>query len=435
MSLYGALLTGVSGLDANSLALSITSSNIANVNTVGYKDSTANFSTILAGTGQAGDVSPASVQVTSQQQLSQQGLLTTTSNATDLAISGNGFFVVTNNTANPSLGTLYTRAGSFTQDSNGLLKNSAGLYLEGWTLNPDGSMPTNRSSLAPIDLGSLNGTAEATTTMTLKANLESRRDARSYFLCGGEFDVDGTGNAGLLEQTVNVYDSQGTARPMELAFIKTGADSWSYEVSYQGNASDIGGATHNPVAEGNITFNADGTLATPASGNTTVSIPWATSTGLTSQSITLNFGTAGTSDGVTQFDAPSALTSANVDGAPYGALSSVSVDDQGYVSALFDNGIEKKVFKIPVATFANPDGLSAVAGNAYQITEGSGAATVLEAKTGGAGAIASDSLEASTVDLATEFSNLITTQRAYSAATRIITTADQMLQELIQIKQ
>src|SRR3954465_4382010 len=120
MSLYGALLTGVSGLDANSRALSITSSNIANVNTVGYKASTADFSTFLAGTGTN---APSSVQVTSSQQLAQQGLLTSTGSSTDLAISGNGFFVVTDNPTNPNLGTFYTRAGAFTADSSGRLRN------------------------------------------------------------------------------------------------------------------------------------------------------------------------------------------------------------------------------------------------------------------------------------------------------------------------
>src|SRR6185369_5831434 len=171
MSLYGALLTGVSGLDANSRALSITSSNISNVNTVGYKTSTADFSTFLASSGTAGQVSPSSVQVTSVQHLTQQGLLTSTGSATDLAISGNGFFVVTDNPAGGA--PLYTRAGGFTPDAQGLLRNSAGFYCEGWTLQSDGSMPANRSAIAPISLGSLNGTAEASSTMTLRANLQS----------------------------------------------------------------------------------------------------------------------------------------------------------------------------------------------------------------------------------------------------------------------
>jgi len=429
MSLYGALLTGVSSLDANSRALSITSSNIANINTVGYKTSTADFSTFLAATGRAGDVSPSSVQVSALQRLTQQGLLTSTSSSTDLAVNGNGFFVVTDNPANPT-NVVYTRAGAFSADANGLLKNSAGLYLEGWTLNPDGTMPANRSSLDVINLGSVNGTAEATTTLTLKANLQSSATAVGAYAAGDMYAGTVTPQ---FEQTINMYDSQGGARPMQLAFVKTGPDTWAYEISYQGPVADIGGIANNPVKSGTITFNADGTLSVPPTAS--FNVPWAAATGLVTQPITVSFGSAGASNGVTQFDSPSALTGANIDGAPYGSLTAVSVDDEGYVTALFDNGIEKRVFKVALATFVNPDELAPISGNAYQLTDASGNATVLEAKTGGAGSISSNSLEASTVDLAKEFSDLITTQRAYSAATRIITTADQMLQELMQIKQ
>ncbi|HEY4264430.1 MAG TPA: flagellar hook protein FlgE, partial [Micropepsaceae bacterium] len=368
-------------------------------------------------------------QVTSSQNLTQQGLLTSTGSSTDLAISGNGFFVVTDNPGNPQAA-LYTRAGSFVPDAQGRLKNSAGFYLEGWTLQPDGSMPANRSSLGLINLSSLNGTAEATTTMSLRANLQASAAIVSPYTAG---DMTAGTVTPEFEQTINVYDSQGAARPMQLAFVKTGADTWKYEVSYQGPVADIGGAGNNPVATGTVNFNADGTLSIPPTA--TLNIPWAASTGLNPQTVTITLGTSGSSNGVTQFDAPSSLTSATVDGAPYGALTSVSVDDQGFVTALFDNGIEKKVFKVPVATFTDPDALAPVAGNAYQLTDASGTAIIQEAKNGGAGSIASNSVEASTVDLAKEFSDLITTQRAYSAATRIITTADQMLQELMQIKQ
>ncbi len=430
MSLYGALLTGVSGLDANSRALSVTSSNISNVNTIGYKTSRADFSTFLATSGSAKDISPASVQVSSSQRVTEQGLLTSTGNSTDMAISGSGFFIVTDNPANPA-SMLYTRAGSFSPDATGRLKNSAGLYLEGWQLQSDGSMPVNRNSLDLINLGSLNGTAQASESMTLRANLQASATAVSPY-------TPGDMNAGIVtpqfEQTVNVYDSQGTARPMQLSFVKSSADTWEYEISYQGsNLADIGGASGNPVAMGTLQFNADGSLLSPPS--ITMNIPWATTTGLLPQSIDISFGTVGQSNGVSQFDAPSALTAANVDGAPYGALTSVSVDRDGYVTALFDNGIEKRVFKVALATFTNANELTPMAGNAYQLTDSSGVATILEPRTGGAGAIASSSLEASTVDLAKEFSDLITTQRAYSAATRIVTTADQMLQELMQIKQ
>jgi flagellar hook protein FlgE len=430
MSLYGALLTGVSGLDANSRALAITSSNIANVNTVGYKTSSANFSTFLASTGKSDSVSPSSVQVNSSQHVTTQGLLSSTGSATDLSISGNGFFVVTDNLNNPSLAAFYTRAGSFTPDAGGLLKNAAGFYLEGWTLNTDGTMPANRSSLAPIDLGSLNGTAQETGTVSLKANLQSSATAVGAYSTG---DMTNGVVTPQFQQTINLYDSQGSTRAFQLSFVKTGPDLWAYEISYQGPDADIGGPGINPVDAGTLTFNADGTLSVPAS--TSFNIPWDPSTGLIPQAITVKFGTPDLSNGVTQFDSPSALTAANVDGAPYGSLSSVSVDDDGNVTALFDNGIQKKVFKVALATFANPDALAPVAGNAYQVTEGSGTATISEPRTGGAGSIQSNALESSTVDLAKEFSDLITTQRAYSAATRIITTADQMLQELMQIKQ
>jgi flagellar hook protein FlgE len=431
MSLYGALITGVSSLNANGKALSVTSSNIANVNTVGYKTSTANFSTFLASTGNPNVVTPYSVQVSSMQHLTQQGLLTSTGSSTDLAITGNGFFIVTPTPSNP-MQTFYTRAGSFTADNDGLLRNAAGFYLEGWTLNPDGSMPANRSSLSVIDLESINGTAEATTQMILNANLQSSATPAGAYAPGDMFAGTVTPE---FAQTINLYDSQGGARPMQLAFVKTGPDAWAYEISYQGNPADIGGAANNPVQAGTLTFNADGTLASPAGGTASFTLPWDVSTGLLPQPMTVNFGTVGQADGVTQFDAASALTSANVDGAPYGSLTAVSVDEEGYVSALFDNGIQRRVFKIPIATFVNPDALAPIAGNAYQLTDDSGIPSILEANTGGAGTIASNALEGSTVDLAKEFSDLITTQRAYSAATRIITTADQMLQELMQIKQ
>jgi flagellar hook protein FlgE len=430
MSLYGALLTGVSGLDANGRALTITSSNIANVNTVGFKTSTADFSTFLAATGQADPTSPTSVQVNGAQDLTQQGLLTTTTSPTDLAISGNGFFIVTDNLANPATSQFYTRAGSFLPDASGLLKNAAGLYLEGWTLDSAGNMPANRSTLAPINLGTLTGAAQQTSNVTLKANLQASATAVAAYNPG---DMTSGAVTPQFQQTINVYDSQGGTRAFQLSFVKTAANTWAYEIAYQGAAADIGGAGNNPVNTGTLTFNADGTLASPATA--AFNIPWDPSTGLVPQPMTLNFGTVGQSDGVTQFDSSSVLTSANMDGAPFGALSSVSVDNQGYVTALYDNGIQKKVFKVALATFANADGLAPVAGNAYQVTEASGAPTISEPKTGGAGQINSDALEASTSDLAQEFSDLITTQRAYDAASKIVTTADQMLQVLVQIKQ
>ena len=145
-------------------------------------------------------------------------------------------------------------------------------------------------------------------------------------------------------------------------------------------------------------------------------------------------GTPGASDGVTQFDNPSSLVQSSVNGALFGSLTGVSINNNGIVTAQFSNGLSQNVFKLPIATFSNPDGLSAVSGNAYAASNQSGTATIGEANLGGAGSVDSKALEGSTVDLAAEFTTLITTQRAYSASARIITTADQMLQTLEQIQ-
>jgi flagellar hook protein FlgE len=141
----------------------------------------------------------------------------------------------------------------------------------------------------------------------------------------------------------------------------------------------------------------------------------------------------GSTSGLTQVDSPSSFTGANPNGSPFGSVTGVTVATDGTVTAQFSNGLSQDVYKIPLATFASPDGLGQVTGNAYVATKSSGAAGINLANTGPAGSIASNSLEASTVDLATEFTNLITTQRAYSASARIVTTADQMLQELEQL--
>jgi len=440
MSLYGAMMIGVSALDANSRALSISSSNIANVNTVGYKASGSAFSTFLASAVGSGDVTDAGVIANQAQHITTQGGITATDSSTDLALSGNGFFVVSPNLTGGSGGSqqlLYTRAGSFQPDANGNLRNTAGLYLMGWPLDSNGAVPTDRNDLTTININSLQGKAEATTTMSLKANLQASTAVVSPYTAG---DMAAGTVTPAFQRTINVYDSQGGTQPLQVSYVKTGANTWAYEVTYQGAGANIGSPTNNLIASGTMSFNADGTLATAdtsaasPTGSINVTIPWAAQSGLNPQTISINMGTVGSSDGITQFDNPSALVSSSVDGALFGSLSGVSIDDNGFVTAQFSNGLSQKVFKLPVATFDNPDGLTAVSGNAYQASSESGTPTIGEANLGGAGSIQAKSLEGSTVDLATEFTNLITTQRAYSASARIVTTADQMLQTLEQIQ-
>lgn len=431
MSLYGALLTGVAGLAAQSEALSVSSANIANVDTVGYKASQTQFATVLA-SSMAGGASEAGVTASPTQNVTQAGLLQSASSPTDLAISGSGFFV-TSQSATNTANQFYTQAGDFAPDGNGNLVNSSGYYLLGYPVTTSGGVTTTSSTLAPVNVSALSGQAEATTAITLQANLQSTSTVDASYAAG---DIAAGNVSPDFTRTIDVYDSQGGSQPLSFSFVETGANTWAYEVSYQGNAANMSSA--NPVHSGTLTFNSDGTLAdvdgaaTPT-GNVTFTLPWSASSGLASQNITLNMGTVGSSNGMTQFDSPSTLTNATPNGASVGNLTGVTVTASGDVTAQYSNGLNTVIYQVPIATFANPDGLTPVSGTAYQSSNNSGAAILNTAGAGGAGSIKANELENSTVDINTEFTNLITSQNAYSAAARIITTADQMLQTLDQI--
>jgi flagellar hook protein FlgE len=432
MSLYGALNIGVAGLTAASQALSVTSSNIANVNTVGYKEATASFSTYLDSSLGTAAAASAGVTTVTGQNVSQAGLATTTSSSTDLSIAGNGFFAVDSSNS-PSATQEYTQVGSFSPDANGDLVNTNGQYLLGWKLDSAGNMPTNTSTLGLVNVSSLSGAAAATTTASLQTNLGSTSTVDSTYTAG---DMTSGVVSPDYETTINAYDSQGGIQPISMSFIKTGANTWAYEAAYTGSSSNLSSA--NPIATGTLSFNSDGSLAnvngaSPASGTFAMTIPWSASSGLSSQTVNVSLGTVGETNGVTQFNTASGGNQPTVDGSPYGTVTGVTVGTDGTVTAQFSNGLSQNVYKIPVVTFNNPDGLTPLSGNAYAVSNESGAANVNAAGSGGAGTIKSDSLEGSTVDLSTEFTNLITAQNAYSAAARVVTTADQMLQTLEQI--
>jgi flagellar hook protein FlgE len=430
MSLYGALYTGVAGLSANSRAMANTSTNIANVNTVGYKSTRNEFSTLLA-TTTIGSYT-GGVKNISLPQISSQGNLLQTSSPTDLAISGQGFFVVTSSpVANPTITEVnYTRAGAFQKDSSGFLRNASGYFLQGWALDANGNIPTNANDVSIVNLGQVNGTALPTTTADLRANLQSTAVVTSPYVPGDI--VAGTVPA-QFETSVEVFDSQGGSRPLRLAFVKSASNTWEYEVIYDGNAADIGGSANNPIASGSITFNTDGTIATPAAA-LNFTIPFVASSGLSPQTIAFDLGTPGQADGFTQFDTTSTLYGTDINGTLYGGLSGVRVDENGFVIALFTNGIETPLYKLPVATFLNADGLGPLNGNAYRASVESGTASLKSADEAGAGKISNLAVEQSTVDIAKEFSDMIVIQRAYSAASKIITTADEMLDELTRLK-
>jgi flagellar hook protein FlgE len=457
MSINSALLSGVSGLIANSAALGAISDNIANVNTVGYKENATQFENLVSAKAAAGNYNSGGVQADVTQLISQQGQFTQTSSPTDLAINGNGFFVVSSTSAGLSNSSTpsFTRAGSFTADSAGFLKNTAGLYLQGWPADSNGNIttsPSDLSKLSTINVSAIGSSPDPTTTATINANLNAdtsstTNGSSTYSATTNSmamYDADNTtGTKPDFSTQITTYDAQGGQHTFQVDFLKTStANTWDAEISAV-PASQVQGAANGQIASGQVVFNSDGsydetasTLPTSISlgaSTATSGAAWATSLGLPAQSISLDLGSA--AGAVTQYASISTTNSSTVNGGPAGSLTGVTVGQDGKVTAQFSNGATRVVAQVALATFPDANALTAVSGNSYAATEQSGVFNLKTPTTGGAGELSSSELEASTVDLSTEFTNLIVTQRAYSAASKIITTADQMLQELISVKQ
>jgi flagellar hook protein FlgE len=435
MSVFGALFSAVSGLFANSQALGMIADNISNANTPAYKETHALFSTLVTQDSTQTTYSPGGVKAAPFTGIDQQGLLQASSSPTDLAIQGGGFFVVNNNAlgAGANGAFSYTRAGSFTVDANGNLRNTAGLFLQGQKLtaaqgqaiaagNVNQLTVTSLSALQTVNVNGLSGAATATSTVTLAANLPAGDTAASP----------------ARTMTVPIFDTLGNEHDLTLSFTRTAtANQW--QVS--GSLSNAGTSTVTVAAGNNLVkFNSDGTLnaaGTTFSAANALSIGWdpAITGATTPQKLTFNLGSDAQANGLGQSGGPFSVSRIDQNGLRFGNYTGISIDNNGIVTASFDNGQRTPIFIIPIATFPNPDGLAAQTGNSYLQTDRSGAFLLRQSGTGAAGTVAPSSLEGSTVDIATEFSNLIVTQRAYSADAKIITTADQMLQELIAAKQ
>ncbi|WP_138511964.1 flagellar hook protein FlgE [Maricaulis alexandrii] len=461
MSINSALLAGASGLISNSSALAAISDNIANVNTVGYKRANSVFTPLYdAGGSTSTRYSAAGVRSVARLAIGESGLLTAGTSTTDLAISGRGFFVVRDT---PTAGTndpvAFTRAGRFTADDEGFLRNDAGMYLSGWPVAADGTVPQNPSdlnTLETINLSSIGGAAEATTTMTINANLQSSQTvsaAEATYAAGTSANNMASGNVTPdFQRSVPFYDSVGGVRSLTISLLKSSTpNQWHAEIHMvpPGDIATGAGLVDGQMATGTVAFDAQGRLDTTnttlptsldflSSTNTAAlganQFQWAAATGVDAQSVELDFGSPNAPGGFTQYDSPSALLSTNVNGSAFGNFASVDVDEDGFVFAKFTNGIVRKIYQVPVATFVNPDGLEAQSGGTFTVTPESGAYTLSPPGLGTAGNIAASTLESSNVDLATEFTSLITTQRAYSASSKIITTADEMLDEAIRMK-
>ena len=461
MSINSALLTGVSGLVANSSALAAISDNIANVNTVSYKRNEVSFANVVTSQAVKGRYSAGGVQGVTRQFVSQQGLVQASGSSTDLAISGDGFFVVSSKGAGLTTADArsFTRSGSFTVDADGFLVNKSNFYLQGWPAKPDGSFDINPSDLSKmnsINVKNLGSAVAPTTDIGVSANLN-----KGGVVSAGEAAYNNATAASMTDYATdpltgtkpdfvieaNVIDSTGGSRKVAIALLKDDSanpNSWHAEI-YSIPTTDVTtGGRPGQLTRGDVKFNQDGTidlttttlfgaagaaaqLVLDASG-TAATPRWSNSLGIAAQ--TLDFDLSK----VSQYTAPSTVNAISSNGAGVGNIVSIDVDDEGIVSAIYDNSQIRQIAKVGIATFPNADGLQAISGNAYRSSLPAGQLTVKEAGVGGAGRISPSSLEASTVDLSAEFTGLIQTQNAYSASSKIITTADQMLEELINIK-
>ena len=407
-----AFSTALSALNADSTAINVVGNNLANLNTTGFKASEVDFSNLMAeqiGTGSGnGQVGLGVGQITAIQNFSQ-GSINTTNGALDAAIQGNGFFVVKDSTNNQ----LYTRDGSFQLNSTGVLTTATGEFVQGWTAT-NGQVNTNGATgNITVPVGSTIA-PNATTTMSMSVNLNSA-----------------TAVNGTYSSPIQVYDSLGAAHTLTVTYTETAAGSWGYTVTVP--AADLKSGGNATVATGTLTFDSNGNLTSPAAG---APIPVAIkglADGATDMSINWNvYNSAGTPE-MTQYAQASALSNPQQDGYAAGQVSKVSIQNGGLVVADYTNGQQVTLGQLAIASIANPTSLLQVGDNNLQASAATAQAALGAAGTGGNGSVQGGALEASTTDMAGEFTHLLSYERSYQAASRIITTSDQLTQETVNL--
>ncbi|GAB1643314.1 flagellar hook protein FlgE [Krasilnikovia sp. MM14-A1259] len=386
------LFSGISGLRAHQQMMDVTGNNIANVNTTGYKSSQAVFQDTLsqmvnaagAPQPQAGGTNPAQVglgvRMASINSNFTQGAAQTTGKSSDMMIQGDGFFVVKSNGES-----LYTRAGSFTFDGNGSLTTPNGQIVQGWTANNGVVNTAGAPGNIKLPIG-ISLAPTQTTSMTFTGNF-------SYEAVPGDYK----------DIPVTVYDAAGASKPLLVRFTRqAAADTW--DISMPNEVP--------PPAPQSITF---------VNGKPTVT------------SLTMNGYNLDITD-CTQYSGLTESRVSNSDGSGAGVLSSYTVSNTGQIVGVFSNGLKQTLGQLALANFNNVNGLEKIGDSMFRSTVNSGLAQVGAAGSGGLGLISSGMLEMSNVDLAQEFTNLVIAQRGFQANSRIITTSDEILQELVNLK-
>jgi flagellar hook protein FlgE len=403
MSVQSAMYSGISGLYTNGESMSVIGNNISNVNTIGFKQGRTLFSDMLSTTINQGQIGRGE-QIQAVQNIFSQGSFENTGSSTDLAIQGDGMFVLSDSNG---LGHFYSRAGAFNFDKNQTLTNADGYQVLGFGISNGAS----NGVLAPIDLTKFaNVPPKATATMGVVANLDATQTppAQLWDPSSASFNPNLASN---FSTSNSVYDLQGNTKSLTVFFRNTGANTWE--------ANTYDGTTYSAAGAGiPITFNANGSLASVngVAGATTLS----------TNGLTLDIAST------TQYTSSSIVFSQTQDGYAAGNLSKVTVDEKGNVNGMYTNGQEQKLAQVALARFASTDGLEKLGGSLFGETAASGTAIISSSNTD-SNKVLSNSLEQSNVDLAEQLVKMITTQRAYSANSKTITTADQMMQDTLNL--
>lgn len=426
MSILSSFNIGVTGLNAAGQSMGVIGDNIANAGTFGFKSSRAEFQDMLAqslkgidGGDQMGSGTKMA-HITSQ---FTQGTVARTQNITDLAINGNGFFTV-----DAPSGKGYTRDGAFHFDKEGYLVNSDGYKVNGFQPDEKGNI-TNK--LGAIKLGNTNIAATPTTEVSMRMNLDSRDNAKV-------FDPKNPDKTSNFNTSVTVYDSVGTARLVTLYFNKQAeGGAWEYHAMVDGADAQNGKPGEMvEMANGTLKFNQKGGLEEEIQGTNAFNF---NKGALAGQKISFNFGESlkegGTGlDSATQFGSKSSVSRHTSDGSSAATLASMSFNDDGVLTAVYDNGKQMELGQVAIAKFENNEGLFKMGKNLFKETRKSGQAAMGKPGADGRGEVLAKSIEQSNVDIANEFISLMAAQRNFQANTRTITTSDQMLQEVLNIK-
>ena len=423
------LFTAVSGMNASGTALSVIGDNVANMNTTGFKASRTAFADILAqqvGSGQIGR----GVLLNSVTPSFTQGTFENTANVLDLAIDGEGMFIMED-----SAGTYYSRAGQFNINKDGDVVNPSNQKLQGYLFSQSGAVT---SGLGDINLSSLNSSPTETTAITIAANLDSREA-----IPPGAFDVTNPNNTSNFSSSVTTYDSLGNSHVVDVYFRKSvetaTGNTWQWN-AVVGASDSLSGATE-IQASGTITFNNNGYLNTESAATYLPSGGFDFTGGAAAgQVIDFDFGSSITTDGGTgqdgtvQYGSQSATMFQNQDGYSSGALKSITISQDGTMTGIFTNGQTRGVARVALAKFLSPHALQKMGRNLYAESTNSGQPVISIPGTSGTGTVLSNTLEQSNVDLAEEFVKLIMHQRGFQANSRMISTSDELMMELVNLK-